>query len=439
MNSERNRALRILALCTLALAASGGLARAEDGAAMAARFGALEDVQQISLSPSGNAVAYLKPNAEAGVTVIVADLGTGQSRAVLNAANAGESLRWCRWASETRLLCLLDITVNRGDVRLGATRYVTVRSDGTGQAYLSTGLRQASLGGVQYAGTVLDWDIAGKPGHVLMTREFVPEARIGSNIERRREGLGVEDVDLESGKRVVVEQPRADASAYITDGQGHVRMMARREHAPDGYAKDTLEWLYRTKDDDKWLPLRQGQGRGWGDTPLAIDPERNICLCPRAQGRLRCAVRRRARWQRHAAGGAGTGRGRCRRAHRDRAQWPGCGRGPMPRTAGPTCSSIPNCRSWGWLWAEALPGQPLIRFIDSSQDESRLLMLASSDANPGMFYRYDKAAHRLEQVLPVREPLEKLALGTMTAVTYPAGDGNDGARLSHLATRQRRP
>jgi dipeptidyl aminopeptidase/acylaminoacyl peptidase len=49
---------------------------------------------------------------------------------------------------------------------------------------------------------------------------------------------------------------------------------------------------------------------------------------------------------------------------------------------------------------KALPGKPAISFVDSSADESKLLLFASSDVDPGQFYRYDKTTRKLEPLLP---------------------------------------
>ncbi len=389
---------------------------------MAARFGALEDVRQISLSPSGNQVAFLKPNAGSGVTVIVADFATGQTRAVLNAANPGEELRWCRWASETRLMCQLYVAVNRGDVLLGATRYVIVRNDGTGQGYVSSGLSRQSQSGLQDGGSVLDWDIAGKPGHVLMTRTFVPSSMVGSNIERRREGLGVEDVDLESGKRELVEAPHNGAVRYITDGRGHVRLMALRGQSDEGYIKDEVRWFYRARDDDKWLPFITAKGED-SDTPLAVDPDKNLAYVLGAKDGFHVLYG-------VALDGTGTRQVVLEQPGIDIDDVTSIGRNG--RVVGATYATEkrvnvffdPELRKLGAALGKALPGQPLVEFVDSSEDEGRLLLLASSDSDPGLFYRYDKTTHQLEKVLPIRQPLAQLALGKMIPVTYPAGDGS---------------
>jgi hypothetical protein len=46
---------------------------------------------------------------------------------------------------------------------------------------------------------------------------------------------------------------------------------------------------------------------------------------------------------------------------------------------------------------KALPGQPQISFEDASADESRLLLLAGGDTDPGTYYVFDKATRHLER------------------------------------------
>lgn len=73
--------------------------------------------------------------------------------------------------------------------------------------------------------------------------------------------------------------------------------------------------------------------------------------------------------------------------------------------------------------AKALPDQPIINIVGASADEQRLLLIASSDTQPGMVYLFDKASRELEPLLAVRVVLEKAPLGAMRPVSYPASDG----------------
>jgi dipeptidyl aminopeptidase/acylaminoacyl peptidase len=71
----------------------------------------------------------------------------------------------------------------------------------------------------------------------------------------------------------------------------------------------------------------------------------------------------------------------------------------------------------------ALPGRPLIDIVGASADEQKLLLIAASDTDPGMVYRYDKGTRRLEELLALREPLTGRPMGEMKPITFTAADG----------------
>ncbi len=70
-----------------------------------------------------------------------------------------------------------------------------------------------------------------------------------------------------------------------------------------------------------------------------------------------------------------------------------------------------------------MPDQPLVNIVGASADEQKLLLIASSDTQPGMVYLFDRKARALEPLLPLRPRLEGQAMGQMKPVSYPARDG----------------
>jgi dipeptidyl aminopeptidase/acylaminoacyl peptidase len=64
-----------------------------------------------------------------------------------------------------------------------------------------------------------------------------------------------------------------------------------------------------------------------------------------------------------------------------------------------------------------------LQLVDASEDQSKLLLLAANESDPGIYYVFDRAANRLDTFLPVRKPLEGVELATVKPVTYTAGDG----------------
>jgi dipeptidyl aminopeptidase/acylaminoacyl peptidase len=71
----------------------------------------------------------------------------------------------------------------------------------------------------------------------------------------------------------------------------------------------------------------------------------------------------------------------------------------------------------------ALGGNKQIAFIDATGDESKLIVFAGSDTEPGKYYLYDKATKQLAFMMNARDQLAGVPLGEMTPVQYPAADG----------------
>jgi dipeptidyl aminopeptidase/acylaminoacyl peptidase len=71
----------------------------------------------------------------------------------------------------------------------------------------------------------------------------------------------------------------------------------------------------------------------------------------------------------------------------------------------------------------ALKDLPLINFIGTSEDQTKTLLFAGSDANAGRYYLFDRTNKSLGQLLPVRPGLEGRTLAKVTSVRFRAADG----------------
>ena len=71
----------------------------------------------------------------------------------------------------------------------------------------------------------------------------------------------------------------------------------------------------------------------------------------------------------------------------------------------------------------ALPQHPAVRIVDASVDESKLLVFASRDNDPGSYYLFDRGAHQVHPLLAKRQELDGVTLATVKPVSYPAKDG----------------
>ncbi|MEO9131893.1 MAG: S9 family peptidase, partial [Sphingomonas sp.] len=71
----------------------------------AAKFGAREDIQQISLSPDGKTLAFIEPKAARGASVFVVSVDGGAPQPILSSSGDPDRLSYCRWSTNTRLVC----------------------------------------------------------------------------------------------------------------------------------------------------------------------------------------------------------------------------------------------------------------------------------------------------------------------------------------------
>ncbi|MDZ7589063.1 MAG: alpha/beta fold hydrolase [Parasphingorhabdus sp.] len=72
---------------------------------------------------------------------------------------------------------------------------------------------------------------------------------------------------------------------------------------------------------------------------------------------------------------------------------------------------------------KALGGDRKINFSDSSLDESKLLIWAGSDVDPGQYFLFDRSTKQLRPLLGARPLVEQAKLATVKPVSYAAADG----------------
>lgn len=397
---------------------------AQSAAETAAWFGARQSFEDVSISPAGNKVAYVAPLKGQGSAVYVVPLdGSSEPRPILTASGDPDRLGGCRWAAETRLVCTAYgiTTLGTGEIAY-FTRQIALDEDGGNMKVLEDrGGSGEQLGYNLYGGGVIDW-LPGEEHKVLMTRQFVPELQVGTMLGNNREGLGVVRVDTRTLDSSLVESPKKTAAGYITDGQGRVRIMELSKVATSGYQTGETRFQYRAKNSDDWKPLSAVDIDGNGFWPLGVDSDLDL-----AYG----LKKKDGRYAAYSVKLDGSGEEKLLFAH-PHVDVDGFIRiGRRGRIVG--ASYVTEKREAAYFDIElqqlaaalgkALPGLPLIRFEDSSEDETRLVIWVGSDTDPGRFYLFDRKTKQLGEIGPVRPALAKTALAPMTAVNYPAADG----------------
>jgi dipeptidyl aminopeptidase/acylaminoacyl peptidase len=390
----------------------------------AKKFGAREFIEQISLSPDGTQVAMVEPTAGRGDALVIANLETGTTKVVLRASGDPDQLRGCNWASDTRLVCKVYL-IRQLDQKMAFTRMVSFNSDGTDIKQLSSRESENALQLMQFGGDIIDWGPDGSNGSVLMTRNFVPEYTTGTNLSSSKEGTGVELVDATTLKRKSVEAPKRNASDYISDGHGNVRIVGLEQTSNDGLSTGHYNYLYRTADSRDWKKLGEMVETGGtfaGFAPVAVDRDTNLAYgYDNQDGRVALFS--------VALDGSLTRKLVYANAQVDVDGLVRIGR--QQRVVG--VSFVTDKRSTEFFDPElaklraalgkALPGKPLVTFVDASADEKKLLLFVGSDTNPGTYYVYDKTTKHLAEVMPQRPQLENSKLANVQPVTFPAADG----------------
>lgn len=393
----------------------------------AVRFGVRPDVISISLSPSGDKIAFVSAGPEHSEVVNVIDLAKpGEVKQVLANTEKIADIDWCEWTSDTRLLCQIGgMAGGNGSILLPFDRLVAVDADGTRLKMITQRDSSRALDINQFGGDVLALDVAGEAGTILMTRNFVPENDTATRLASTKVGLGTELVDVETGRARIREQPDQDVQRYVSDGQGRVRIKVLAQFDQNGLMTGKFTTLYRKPDSDGWVKFNGFMIDGQPVerlTPIAVDSQRNVAIGFFSKDGY-------AAIGEVALDGSNTGKTLIARNDVDVDSLIRIGR--QERVVGASYATEkrqiayfdPALAKLAADLGKALPAQPLVNIVGASADEQRLLLIASSDTDPGMAYLFDRKARSLEPLLALRPRLDGVKMGQMRPVTYAARDG----------------
>jgi len=393
---------------------------------VAAMFGARE-IQQLSLSPDGTHIAVISPTTGRGAVLRIVDMADGEvGKAILWSSGDPENLRDCRWSSNTRLVCRIATTSQTGVGLLAFSRVLAIDSSGGNMKILSARTNDRSLGIMQDGGTIIDWTADGGTGAVLMTRTFVPENTLGTRLASSADGLGVERIDTVTLARRTIEPARAGGAEYISDGHGTVRIVGTRDRSGSGYDRGKITYSYRKPGERNWLPLSQvvdqASGSDAGFDPYAVDPALNVAYgFDDKDGRQALySIALDGSLKRNLV---------LARPDVDVDQLIRIGR--QRRVVGASYATDrreaeffdPALNKLAASIRKALPGHPLITFVDASADETKLLLFAGSDVDPGRYYLLDRTTKAMSEVAPARQTIENTKLASVKSISFRAADG----------------
>jgi dienelactone hydrolase len=387
-------------------------------------FGERESAWQVDISPSGRKLVFLSAGPGSVTVAKIMDLATRKITNVSGSSGRPESLDWCEFASETQLVCQYSGNVDDGGVIAHFSRMLTIRDDGSGTKPLSSGRRINEAYMRQSDGMILDW-LPDEPGSVLIARTYVPKIeRTDTNIHDDRHGLGVDRLELATLRSKEVEEPRLEATRYLTDGHGRVRIMGLRQSVGrTGQLSGLTSFRFRTATDNQWHKLGDYQSSDdSGIWPLAIEHSSNsVFLLEKLNGRDAL--------YRMKLDGSGS---KSLVAANDKVDIGGVIRVDRGQPVigyhytddvGRTVYFDPEFKQLASSLGRALPATPLIDFVGASKDGNTLLIHASADTDPGAYYVLNRQTKQMETVLPSRQALLGVKLAPVRSISYPAADG----------------
>jgi dipeptidyl aminopeptidase/acylaminoacyl peptidase len=392
-------------------------------ATIAKAFGARESVVGISLSPDGQRVAYVSPGSgQSAVGFVLAIAPGAVPKPFISVDGNPERISHCNWVANERLAC--QIYYLAADPALGTvphTRMVAVNADGTNVRELSVRKKFYTRGRQMGGGIIIDL-LPGQDSAVLMARNYLPDDHLGSHFGSDRIGLGVDWIDTRDLTVKHVEWPRRWAIDYITDSRGVVRIFEEKVQAA-GLDTNVVTYYYRTPDSADWHKLSDfDYNDNSGFAPLAVDPKLNVAYgFQKKDGRIAL----------YSVALDGSLHQELIYAHPDVDVDELVQIGRQRHVVGVAFATDirrvvyfdPEVEQLLASLHKALPQSPLIHVIDSSTDEKQLLIFASSDSDPGVYYIYDRSTHRLQTFLVARNALEGMRLATVRPITYAADDG----------------
>ena len=415
---------RLLLAAAIILAAAPVDARAQAAPASAGTlFGVREQVEHIDLSPDGQRVVYLTPGPDRDTRVLVANVdGSGPVLQALSSNGRPDRIRWCNFASNTRLVCQTAGQVDEAGLLVPYSRLLTVDIDGGNGAMLGQRASAHDARLRQDDGEVIDW-LPDEECAVLVMRDYIPEAgKMNTRVVRTADGRGVDRIDLATMEVSKVEGAARDADHFITDGRGQVRIKVRQPTiGGSGQLGSRVLYEYRKAGETDWLPF-SSRDDGEGMAPIKVEA---ACDCAYV---LKPLDGRQALYRVKLDGTMATelvyANGKVDVdgvVTIDRSS----------RVIGVTYAEEKRYanyfdKEYGALaraLGKALPQLPLVDFVEASADGSRVLIHAGSDADPGRYFVFDKTARTMNEILLARPALEHVPLASVKAVSYPARDG----------------
>ena len=398
------------------LAAIGQAAESTNRAA--ALFGARESVGHIDLSPDGTTVVFVAPAGGKASALNIADVAGGTEKGIVATNGAPDRLSWCKFASDERLICRISAVVDYDGLPIGISRLFALNRDGKEVKQLGQRDSDYDTRLRQDGGGILDW--LPDDGNARADDARIYSRRpVGYAIARTKNGFGVDKVDLRTLKTSVVVNADSDASDFISDGRGNVRIKEiQRTQAGDLQTAPKIDYLYRKTGSSGWEKFGSYDIEGReGMIPVAVDAGIDSAyVLKKLDGRF-------ALYRVKLDGSMATELAYANdKVDVDNVVRIGRGRKVIGVTFAEEQRHVvyfdPEYKKLAASLSKAIPDLPLVQFSDASRDEQKLLVFAGSDADPGRYYLYDNGQSQLNEIMLARPQLEGIAARDVKPMTF---------------------
>ncbi len=389
---------------------------------MAKKFGTMPAVRDISLSPDGTNIAFISPGPGTYTDLYTINVENGgEPFRVMSASGEPEHLQWCGWVSNERLACRLGgLEKKAGEIYAFGTLFA-IDANGKNSRMLTLEKNDRTITYSLGSGSIIDW-LPEEDNIVLMSRYHPEEAVIGSRIAKQRFGHAVERIDTRTGKSKFIERPSEEAIEFITDGEGNVRIKGvRNKLGATELDSGRIKYFYRTGDGD-WTDLAElNYSERSGFNPYAVNAAENTVLgfAPVDGRQALVALSLDGNNERSVL------------VKHDAVDVDGLIQiGRKNRVVGASYATEyrhgvyfdDSLKKLANALGKALGGKS-INFYDASLDETKLLISAESDTDPGQYFLFDRDSKQLRPLLGVRPQVEDVTLAQVKPITYAARDG----------------
>jgi dipeptidyl aminopeptidase/acylaminoacyl peptidase len=388
----------------------------------------------MDLSPDGSLAVFLGAGPGRTTIVYIADIAAGTTKPIFYSKADPEAFRSCAFVSNAKLACRFTAIFKSESARLAtsngliaASRMISIGIDGRNLKYLGQPASDYDVGLRQFDGEIIDW-LPGGGNEVLMTRLFLPEGfrDVPSNVQRTKRGVGVVKLNVDTLATTIVEQPRDNVATWMSDGQGHVRLMGTAQLSAETFTTGRVKWVYRTASSRDWKSLTDYVDTDASGSPefepLAIDASINSLYALRKRnGRMALTKIELTDPPVETVVAENP------KVDIDDVVRSGDGQRVIGYTYVEdyrrTVYFDPEYQALSAALSRALPNHPLVDFVTSSEDGKKLLLFAGTDKDPGRYYLFDKAKKSLGEIMAVRPNLANRELAEVKPITYAAADG----------------